>query len=207
MGAVAGDGHIPGLLPPGARPEDPHAAAETARSRARAQFREMPMADLCCGSAGIYNVVHNEMAMQILEKKMGNVNVTGADVIATANPGMHAATARRREALRQTASAWRTSSRSWTKPTARLPRQAESGAVCEQPWRLQTGATVPCLRGWATEHASRPDKYCRGDRKANENKRGRFWNVCHGERGRVCAGAGGKQRYVRPHSREGPSGK
>jgi glycolate oxidase iron-sulfur subunit len=50
-------------------------------------FREMPLADLCCGSAGIYNVVQNEMSMQILENKMENVNRAGADVIATANPG------------------------------------------------------------------------------------------------------------------------
>jgi glycolate oxidase iron-sulfur subunit len=50
-------------------------------------FREMPLADLCCGSAGIYNVVENAMSMQILEKKMEDVNRTGADVIATANPG------------------------------------------------------------------------------------------------------------------------
>lgn len=51
------------------------------------QFREMPLADLCCGSAGIYNVVENEMAMAVLEKKMQSVNATGAEVIATANPG------------------------------------------------------------------------------------------------------------------------
>jgi len=51
------------------------------------KFREMPMSDLCCGSAGIYNVIENEMAMAVLEKKMGSVNSTGADVIATANPG------------------------------------------------------------------------------------------------------------------------
>ena len=50
-------------------------------------FREMPLSDLCCGSAGIYNVVQSGMSMQILEKKMENVNRTGADVIATANPG------------------------------------------------------------------------------------------------------------------------
>jgi glycolate oxidase iron-sulfur subunit len=50
-------------------------------------FREMPLADLCCGSAGIYNVVQTEMSMQILDSKMENVNRTGADVIATANPG------------------------------------------------------------------------------------------------------------------------
>jgi glycolate oxidase iron-sulfur subunit len=50
-------------------------------------FREMPMADLCCGSAGIYNVVQNEMAMQILEHKMAYVRATGATLITTANPG------------------------------------------------------------------------------------------------------------------------
>ena len=50
-------------------------------------FREMPNADICCGSAGIYNILQNDMAMQILEHKMASVNVTKAQVIATANPG------------------------------------------------------------------------------------------------------------------------
>ncbi len=50
-------------------------------------FREMPGADLCCGSAGIYNVVQNEMSMQILAGKMRSVNTTGSTIIATANPG------------------------------------------------------------------------------------------------------------------------
>ncbi len=50
-------------------------------------YKEMPMADLCCGSAGIYNVVQNEMAMQILRRKMECINATQAAIIATANPG------------------------------------------------------------------------------------------------------------------------
>ena len=50
-------------------------------------FREMPMADLCCGSAGIYNILQQEMAMQILRSKMDHVNGTKADLIVTANPG------------------------------------------------------------------------------------------------------------------------
>jgi glycolate oxidase iron-sulfur subunit len=50
-------------------------------------FREMALPDLCCGSAGIYNVVHSEMAGAILKKKMDAINGTGATVIATANPG------------------------------------------------------------------------------------------------------------------------
>jgi glycolate oxidase iron-sulfur subunit len=49
--------------------------------------REMPGSDLCCGSAGIYNVQHTEMSMALLEQKMGAVNATKAAVIATANPG------------------------------------------------------------------------------------------------------------------------
>ncbi|MDR3702048.1 MAG: (Fe-S)-binding protein [Candidatus Sulfopaludibacter sp.] len=51
------------------------------------QLQEMRGADLCCGSAGIYNVVQNKMSMQILGHKMESVNATGATVIATANPG------------------------------------------------------------------------------------------------------------------------
>jgi len=50
-------------------------------------LREMPGADICCGSAGIYNVVQNEMSSQILGHKMESVNTTGAGIIATANPG------------------------------------------------------------------------------------------------------------------------
>jgi len=51
------------------------------------KFREMRSAEICCGSAGIYNVVENRMSMQILAGKMEAVNATGAGIIATANPG------------------------------------------------------------------------------------------------------------------------
>jgi glycolate oxidase iron-sulfur subunit len=50
-------------------------------------FVEMPLSDLCCGSAGIYNIVHPDMAAAILEKKMASANSTRVSVIATANPG------------------------------------------------------------------------------------------------------------------------
>ena len=50
-------------------------------------FREMPLSDVCCGSAGIYNVLQPEMATALLEKKMGSVELTRAQVIVTANPG------------------------------------------------------------------------------------------------------------------------
>jgi glycolate oxidase iron-sulfur subunit len=50
-------------------------------------LREMRLSDLCCGSAGIYNLVHTDMALSLLRQKMDSVNATGAQVIATANPG------------------------------------------------------------------------------------------------------------------------
>ena len=50
-------------------------------------FREMPLSDVCCGSAGIYNVVQSEMADAILRRKMAAAGGTEAAVIATANPG------------------------------------------------------------------------------------------------------------------------
>ena len=51
------------------------------------ELREMQLSDLCCGSAGIYNVVHTAMAMSLLKNKMDSVNETGAPVIAASNPG------------------------------------------------------------------------------------------------------------------------
>jgi glycolate oxidase iron-sulfur subunit len=50
-------------------------------------FREMPSSDICCGSAGIYNIEQSEMAMRILAHKMESVNASGARIVATANPG------------------------------------------------------------------------------------------------------------------------
>ena len=51
------------------------------------EFVEMPHADLCCGSAGIYNILQPAMSMQLLDDKMTEVAASRASVIATANPG------------------------------------------------------------------------------------------------------------------------
>jgi glycolate oxidase iron-sulfur subunit len=50
-------------------------------------LKEMRTPDACCGSAGIYNVVHTDLSMALLEKKMEAIRSTGADRIVTANPG------------------------------------------------------------------------------------------------------------------------
>lgn len=48
---------------------------------------ELKESEVCCGSAGIYNVVQNEMADRLLKAKMQRVDETGAELIVTANPG------------------------------------------------------------------------------------------------------------------------
>lgn len=48
---------------------------------------DLKEADWCCGSAGIYNITNQEMASQLLERKMRNISVSGANVIVTGNPG------------------------------------------------------------------------------------------------------------------------
>ncbi|HEY7066981.1 MAG TPA: heterodisulfide reductase-related iron-sulfur binding cluster [Chloroflexota bacterium] len=48
---------------------------------------EMAESDLCCGSAGVYNLTHPETAEQLQARKLDNVAATGAPVVVTANPG------------------------------------------------------------------------------------------------------------------------
>jgi glycolate oxidase iron-sulfur subunit len=50
-------------------------------------YRELPRTEICCGSAGVYNVMHNDLAMDLLRNKMEDIGGTRADVVLTANPG------------------------------------------------------------------------------------------------------------------------
>lgn len=50
-------------------------------------YKEMKGADQCCGSAGVYNLVQQDMSMQILDDKMRHAKETEAQTIVTANPG------------------------------------------------------------------------------------------------------------------------
>ncbi len=43
--------------------------------------------EMCCGSAGIYNITQPKMAMQLLERKMKHIEATGAKTVVTGNPG------------------------------------------------------------------------------------------------------------------------
>ncbi len=51
------------------------------------EFVEMNASDRCCGSAGIYNVLHPEIANQLIDEKMANISATGAEVVVTGNIG------------------------------------------------------------------------------------------------------------------------
>ncbi|MDQ0220209.1 (Fe-S)-binding protein [Peribacillus cavernae] len=51
------------------------------------RFIEMEQADMCCGSAGIYNIINYDASMDILDRKMKDTKATGASVIITTNPG------------------------------------------------------------------------------------------------------------------------
>ncbi len=44
-------------------------------------------ADMCCGSAGTYNVTQPELSKTLLDRKMANVLTSGAEILVTANPG------------------------------------------------------------------------------------------------------------------------
>lgn len=60
---------------------------EVIRSIPGIQYIELNEASWCCGSAGIYNVVRYEDSMKILDRKMGNVEITKAEYLVANNPG------------------------------------------------------------------------------------------------------------------------
>jgi glycolate oxidase iron-sulfur subunit len=62
---------------------------------------EMAESDLCCGSAGSYNLTEPKMARELARRKADNILMTGADYVVLANPGCEfqiAAELRRRRA-------------------------------------------------------------------------------------------------------------
>lgn len=48
---------------------------------------EMPESTMCCGSAGIYNLLQPETSAALLARKLDNAEKTGAATIVSANPG------------------------------------------------------------------------------------------------------------------------
>jgi glycolate oxidase iron-sulfur subunit len=71
--------------------------AQKVKNEPREILRSIPGVELvehheserCCGSAGIYNVTHYAMSMEVLEGKMREIAKVRPDIIATGNPGCH----------------------------------------------------------------------------------------------------------------------
>ena len=51
------------------------------------KLTELPEANWCCGSAGVYNITQPEMADQLLRRKVEHIKTTQSEVVATGNPG------------------------------------------------------------------------------------------------------------------------
>ncbi len=52
-------------------------------------LKQIPLqeAEQCCGSAGIYNLMHTDLSLNVLDRKMAYLKETGADAVVTTNPG------------------------------------------------------------------------------------------------------------------------
>ena len=51
------------------------------------EYKELPKADMCCGSGGIYNLLQPELAGEVLTTKMNYVKEVNPAIVVTANPG------------------------------------------------------------------------------------------------------------------------
>jgi glycolate oxidase iron-sulfur subunit len=64
-----------------------HQPRQLLRSIPNVKLVEIPEGDLCCGSAGAYNLEQPALARQIGERKAHNILATGAQAVATGNIG------------------------------------------------------------------------------------------------------------------------
>ena len=63
------------------------AAPKTLLATAGFEVRQIAESHLCCGSAGVYNILQPELAGQLQSRKVTNINKAEADIVATGNLG------------------------------------------------------------------------------------------------------------------------
>ena len=51
------------------------------------EFVELPNSGRCCGAGGTYSITERDLSLRVLASKMDDFQTTGADILATANPG------------------------------------------------------------------------------------------------------------------------
>jgi glycolate oxidase iron-sulfur subunit len=64
-----------------------HAPRQLVRAVAGENLVELPEADVCCGSAGSYNLTEPGMAERLQHRKVENILKTGAQLVVSTNPG------------------------------------------------------------------------------------------------------------------------
>jgi glycolate oxidase iron-sulfur subunit len=52
-------------------------------------FASLKDSDVCCGGAGVYNLMEPELSDEVLTAKLENIKQSGAEILATGNPGCH----------------------------------------------------------------------------------------------------------------------
>lgn len=52
-------------------------------------FAPLEGSEVCCGGAGVYNLLEPDLSSRVLDEKLARVRDTGARVVATGNPGCH----------------------------------------------------------------------------------------------------------------------
>ena len=57
------------------------------RTAAGEKFVALNGTERCCGAAGIYNLMQPEMSQRVLNEKLDHIKQTGAEILATGNPG------------------------------------------------------------------------------------------------------------------------
>jgi glycolate oxidase iron-sulfur subunit len=50
------------------------------------EFKEMKEADRCCGSAGSFSIMHHDLSMKVLDRKINNIAAAKVTVVATSCP-------------------------------------------------------------------------------------------------------------------------
>jgi glycolate oxidase iron-sulfur subunit len=63
------------------------APRDLVKAAAGDKFVELPESDVCCGSAGSYNLTEPAMAERLQQRKVQNILKTGARIVVTSNPG------------------------------------------------------------------------------------------------------------------------
>jgi glycolate oxidase iron-sulfur subunit len=63
------------------------ASQQMLRSAVGPDFVPLEGTERCCGAAGIYNLLQPELSGRVLQEKLDHVRDTGAEILATGNPG------------------------------------------------------------------------------------------------------------------------